>query len=49
MTYGNSEYVCVKWKWTGDVYNRKVHCVEWKKKDCSNRLHKEICKLEGKT
>ena len=39
--------VCVKWKWEGDVFERKVYCVQWQKKDCSNRLHKEICKLEG--
>lgn len=37
---------CVRWKWTGDVFERKVYCIEWIKKDCSNRLHKEICKLE---
>ena len=22
---------CVKWTWTGDVYNRRVVCVEWSK------------------
>ncbi len=27
------KYVCVKWAWTGDVYNRKVYCLEWKKLD----------------
>lgn len=37
---------CVRWTWTGDVFNRKVICLEWVKKDCSHRLHKEICKLE---
>lgn len=37
---------CVRWKWTGDVFERKVYCIEWVKKDCSNRLHKEICKRE---
>jgi len=25
------EYRCVKWAWVGDVYNRKVYCIEWKK------------------
>jgi hypothetical protein len=25
------KYRCVKWTWTGDVYNRKVVCLEWKK------------------
>ena len=24
---------CVKWAWTGDVYNRKVVCLEWRDKD----------------
>jgi hypothetical protein len=27
------EYECVRWTWSGDVYNRKVVCLEWKKKD----------------
>jgi hypothetical protein len=22
---------CVRWTWTGDVFNRKVVCVEWTK------------------
>jgi hypothetical protein len=25
------EYRCVRWAWTGDVYNRKVVCLEWVK------------------
>jgi len=25
------EYRCIKWTWTGDVFNRKVVCIEWKK------------------
>jgi len=37
---------CVRWRWIGDVYERKVYCIEWAKKDCSQRLHKEICKQE---
>ena len=41
-------WACVRWTWTGDVYDRQVVCVEWQKKDCSRRLHKEICKLEGR-
>ncbi len=24
---------CVKWTWSGDVYNRKVICLEWRKKE----------------
>jgi len=27
------EYRCIKWVWVGDVYNRKVYCIEWKKVD----------------
>jgi hypothetical protein len=30
--YTPQEWVCVRWKWTGDVYNRKVICLEWKKR-----------------
>jgi len=26
-----AEYRCIRWAWTGDVYNRKVVCLEWKK------------------
>jgi hypothetical protein len=39
-------YECIRWTWFGDVYNRKVVCLEWKEKDCSNRLYKNICKVE---
>ena len=35
---------CVRWIWSGDVYNRKIVCLEWKIKDCSNRLYPYICK-----
>jgi hypothetical protein len=31
LAYQKPEYVCVRWKWTGDVYQRKVYCVTWKK------------------
>lgn len=24
---------CTKWSWTGDVYSRKVTCLEWRDKD----------------
>ena len=37
---------CIRWGWTGDVYERKVYCLEWVKKVCLQRLHKEICKQE---
>jgi hypothetical protein len=26
-----TEYRCVRWAWTGDVYNRKVVCLKWEK------------------
>ena len=26
------EWECVRWTWTGDVYNRKVVCLEWRKR-----------------
>lgn len=29
----NNEMVCVRWTWTGDVYERKVQCLEWRKKE----------------
>jgi hypothetical protein len=22
---------CIRWKWSGDVYNRTVVCIEWRK------------------
>jgi hypothetical protein len=27
-----TEYRCVRWAWSGDVFNRKTICLEWKKK-----------------
>lgn len=24
---------CIRWTWNGDVYNRKVICLEWRKKE----------------
>jgi hypothetical protein len=24
---------CIRWTWSGDVYNRTVVCLEWRKKD----------------
>ena len=26
------KYECVRWVWTGDVYDRKVFCLEWREK-----------------
>ena len=31
LGYNWPEYRCVRWAWSGDVYNRKVVCLEWKK------------------
>jgi hypothetical protein len=25
------EYRCIRWTWSGDVYNRKVVCLQWEK------------------
>jgi hypothetical protein len=33
IQYGWPDYRCVRWSWSGDVYNRKVICLEWKKND----------------
>lgn len=38
-------YECIRWMWVGNWDNRKVVCLEWREKDCSNRLHKTICRL----
>jgi hypothetical protein len=40
-------WLCVRWKWTGAPLEGKTNCVEWAKKDCSNRLYPEICKRGG--
>ena len=39
--------VGVRWQWTSAPSEGKVNCVEWAKKDCSNRLYPEICKRGG--
>ena len=28
-----AKFVCVKWAWTGDVFDRKVYCLKWEKVD----------------
>jgi hypothetical protein len=40
-------WVCVKWQRASSAIDSKVNCVEWAKKDCSNRLYPEICKKGG--
>jgi hypothetical protein len=27
------EWECVRWTWAGDVYNRHVVCLEWRKRE----------------
>lgn len=27
------KYICVKWYWVGDVFDRKVYCLKWEKVD----------------
>ena len=43
----NEIWVCVKWQWSSSPFEGKVSCLEWAKKDCSNRLYPEICKRSG--
>lgn len=40
-------WVCVRWQWAGAPADGRVTCLEWVKKDCSNRLYPEICKRGG--
>ena len=40
-------WMCVRWQWVSTAIDGKVNCLEWAKQDCSNRLHKDICKLGG--
>ena len=32
---------CVKWTWSGDVYNRKVVCLEWRDRDAPKKDEKK--------
>ena len=32
---------CVRWTWTGDVYNRVVVCLEWRDKDAPKKIEKK--------
>lgn len=33
LGYVTPDYECVKWTWSGDVYNRKIVCLQWRKKE----------------
>ena len=38
-------WVCTAWRGSADPsQNSPPVCIKWTKKDCSQRLHKEICK-----
>jgi hypothetical protein len=32
---------CVRWVWSGDVYNRKVVCLEWRDRDAPKVIKKK--------
>ena len=32
---------CVRWTWTGDVYNRVVVCLEWQDRDAPKKDEKK--------
>jgi hypothetical protein len=32
---------CVRWVWSGDVYNRKVVCLEWRDRDAPKKIDKK--------
>ena len=33
--------LCKKWTWTGDVYNRKVICLEWREENKNKESKKK--------
>lgn len=35
---------CVRWTWIDLESRKKVVCLDWRKEDCTKRLHKELCK-----
>jgi len=46
-----ARYECVRWTWTGDVYNRNVICLEWRDKNASKEKannNKEVGKENGR-
>ena len=40
-------WLCVRWQWKNTPVEGKTNCIEWAKKDCSNRMYPEICKRGG--
>lgn len=41
LTTSSTKRECIKWNWTGDVYNRKVICLEWRDKEQPNKNNKQ--------
>ena len=33
MPSSAARYECIRWSWSGDVYNRQVICLEWRIKE----------------
>jgi hypothetical protein len=36
-----ARFECVRWTWTGDIYDRKVVCLEWRDKDIPKKTEKK--------
>ena len=36
-----ARYECMRWTWSGDVYNRKVVCLEWRDRDAPKKIDKK--------
>jgi hypothetical protein len=36
-----ARWECVRWVWSGDVYNRKVVCLEWRDRDAPKKVDKK--------
>lgn len=36
-----ARWECVRWVWSGDVYNRKIVCLEWRDRDAPKKVDKK--------
>lgn len=36
-----ARWECARWTWSGDVYNRKVVCLEWRDRDAPKKVDKK--------
>ena len=36
-----ARWECVRWSWTGDVFDRKVICLEWRDRDAPKKYEKK--------